>query len=256
MSIFDYTAYDQYIDWDLSDYNLCLKPFLTQFFVDNKFDSILDIGFGSGFLPIVLNNLQYQNQYLGIDTSEQAIQHIQKENLPSNFAFRAKFENKNNDQFDLAFCSLSLIEMSDDTILTYFTLQPAQQVLIIQPSALAFTYPSKVIKKFPSNITQFFGAKPHWQLLLNINPKNPTNTYQHQIKNPDQNQQNLISQIHSRSAGNLLNLFNKANYQMQNYWELSVDYQTTSKTSGKSTQYLQRKIPPLPKFEIFLLASR
>jgi SAM-dependent methyltransferase len=253
MSNFDYTAYDQFIDWQLSDYNLCLKPFLSDFFTNNQFQNILDIGFGSGFLAKILHQTGFQNPYLGIDINPQALDHLKKQNLPQNFNFRLYSPQLELKNFALVVASLSLIEMSDEVINTYFALQPSQQVLIIQPASLTFTYPSKVIKKFPTRLTQFLGAKPNWQVLVDIPEQTDQKPfYTHKIKG----QNNLPSNIYFRSAGQLLKLMSQNHYNLQNYWELSVDYQKASQITNKPVQYLQRKIAPVAKFEIYLFSFK
>jgi tRNA U34 5-methylaminomethyl-2-thiouridine-forming methyltransferase MnmC len=82
--------------------------------IENKTISILEIGFGSGRIATILENIDFKGTYLGIDIQPNAIDFVEKLEIEdSKYKFllldELKTENLNMEHnFDLVIFSLSL----------------------------------------------------------------------------------------------------------------------------------------------------
>ena len=237
--MYNYQKYeDLWLD-PLSDYTRLLKPWLDVYFKDLNNLSILEIGFGSGHLALILASQNFSGSYFGIDIDENAdkFAKISLEKYPSrdNFSFdsvQPDNPNLKSKTFDLAIFCLSACEMSNIQFSNYLSNINAKKLLVVNPSTLTQYFQSRITKSLVSKFTSRFGKTPQWYLKGHI----PTNNVDHDKRKLAGNQ-DLDIQMMYRSLGDLLNLCKQNGWNFQKYTDLKYNVSDI-------------KTAPVSKFEV------
>ena len=234
---YNYLEYDQFLNSSLSDNNRLLKPFLVDFFKQNKIEKLLDVGCGSGYLPQILKEIKYQNDYIGLDIDKQSIEYNRSLDFGEHYKFIIYDEFSKltpNNQYDLAIFSLTACEMDDEIVLKYFKTINAKQFLIINPSTITSFYSYKAYKPILSKILSRFGLKPQWFIKAKIAETSDKFSSRNLGGNP-----NTKGIMYYRTLGDMLNLAKSQDLVFEKYWNLEYTENTI-------------KTAPISKFEAVL----
>ncbi|MEM1312167.1 MAG: class I SAM-dependent methyltransferase [Patescibacteria group bacterium] len=235
---YNYQEYNTYLHSTNSDHNRLLKPLLTNFFNQSEYNSILDIGCGSGYIAQVLQSTNYKGNYLGVDSDKLAVDYCKVNIKSQNYSFlQSEDFLQQKIRFDLSIFCLSACEMNSQTLENYLRRIKSDQLLIINPSTITNYYNSTISKTLSSKILSRIGVKSNWVLKAKV--ENYANGFY--IKHINQNKK-IKAKVYQRTTGDLLNLTHKSNWEFQEYWNLSYT-KNTNKTA------------PAPKFEICLFKS-
>jgi len=235
---YNYEKYDKNWNRADSDYSKLLTGYLNKSLISYRYSSILEIGFGSGRIVTILENIDFKGTYLGIDIQPNAIDFVEKLEIEdSKYKFllldELKTENLNMEHnFDLVIFSLSLCEMNEEVINKYLDFlkdNHAKQILIINPSSQSQLYPSKIRKTFISSIfTMFKVSKPKWVIKSEIIPKD--SFFQAIISGKKDKSAKIIS----RSLGSTIQIFLEKGFTLEKYQDIRF------KNSTKSNPELSR----------------
>jgi SAM-dependent methyltransferase len=234
--MYHYQKYEQFWHKPSSDYYRLLHPWLEKYLSAFKQENIVEIGFGSGHLALILARLGFEGQYHGIDIDENAIT-FSKNNLKNfsnanHFNFEIFDHKSSQKEFDLAIFCLSICEMDDAQVSWYLKNIKAKKLLIINPSTLTFYYPAQITKTWLSKLTSRLGQTPKWILKTQIPEANQDLSHRLLGNDPD-----LKVRMKYRSLGEMLNLATQNNWNFTQYTDLKYNISDI-------------KTAPVSKFEI------
>jgi hypothetical protein len=237
--MYNYSEYETFWNDPISDYKQLLEPYLITTLRKSITSNILEIGFGSGHLPKILQSLSFSGNYLGIDTNPDAIKFAITKYPQVFFNFRlfTDYNMLDGKNFDLVIFCLSACEMSNDVITDYLQKISTKYLLIINPSTITNYFDSKIIKTHFSKITSRLGISPTWRLIANI-PNLSEQKRSYFINNCP----TIEASMYYRSTGDLLNLANDNNFKFVSYSDLKYNISTV-------------KTAPVSKFEAILFKS-
>ncbi|GAB4147647.1 MAG: hypothetical protein OHK0017_09570 [Patescibacteria group bacterium] len=244
---YNYQKYEEFWNLPLSDYHRLLEPFLNDFFNNYLGSHIIEIGFGSGHLPLILSKQGFEGQYLGVDIDPDATNFAQdliQNNFPSksnHFKFIVPSEPDqliSSQKYDLAIFCLSACEMESEIINEYLRNIKADKVLMINPSSTSAYYPPKITKTWLSKITSRFGSEPKWKLIADLPPLGTQLSIRHLGGDPA-----LKATMLYRPFGEYVNLLKDAGFQFERYWDLRYT-ESNIKTA------------PVSKFEVVLATKK
>jgi SAM-dependent methyltransferase len=237
--MYNYKEYEDFWNNSSSDYKMLLEPYLVSIFKKYQQNSILEIGFGSGHLAYILNEIGFSGSYLGVDLNPKAVQFANQKLSKLAFSFETfvDYNRFRETSYDLAIFCLSTCEMPDSVITSYLQHIKAKKILIINPSTITNYFESKITKPFINKITSRFGNKPKWNLIAKI----PEFHEQKRLYPINKNSE-IPASMYYRSTGDILNLATQAGYIFDKYKDLKYRENTL-------------KIAPVSKFEILWFKS-
>jgi SAM-dependent methyltransferase len=236
---YNYEKYDKNWNRPTSDYFKLLVGYLTKNLISYRYSSILEIGFGSGRVASILDNLDFKGTYLGLDIQPKAINFVNQLDFDNNkFKFLLLDELKTDDlnlehDLNLVIFCLSLCEMNEEVINKYLDFlkdNHVKQILVINPSSQSQLYPSVIRKTLLSAILTKLGiGKPKWIQTSYIIPKNSV------FSAIISGKKDRSAKIISRSLGATIQLFIDKGFTLEKYQD--IGFKSTTKNNPELSRF-------------------